>query len=145
MIQSHSPFAVPQSEQCISQNPCRYRWPVTYGSPQITLKASFDRRPLVTPGTAVHWSDDLGTSSTFYHYVATGGNAGPAFALMTGTTSSFGGSIDQTMGFENSYDCAGEYPCSWMEHHRDFRHGITALGSSLTLEDFVPFLPTGQI
>ena len=78
---------------------------VTYGSPQDNFEGVFlTDISLVTPGTAVLWSDDLSTSTTFFHYAATppASSFGGPFDDW-GHIQRFGGRVDQTLGFENSF------------------------------------------
>jgi len=116
---------------------------VTYGSPQDNFEGVFlTDVSLVTPGTAVHWSDDLGTSSTFYHYVAPGG-----YCLTSGCVDDwnhiqlFGGSIDQSLGFENSYATAPEnaHAPGWSTTGASDTWDYGFLGSSLTLQEPASF------
>ena len=78
---------------------------VTYGSPQDNFEGVFlTDVSLVTPGSAVHWSDDLATSTTFFHYAATppGSSFGGPFDDW-GHIQRFGGQVNQRLGFENSF------------------------------------------
>ena len=71
---------------------------VTYGSPQDNFEGVFlTDVSLVTPGTAVLWSDDLSTSTTFFHYAATppASSFGGPFDDW-GHIQRFGGRVDQT-------------------------------------------------
>ncbi|MFL2954674.1 MAG: hypothetical protein ACJZ56_04455, partial [Candidatus Thalassarchaeaceae archaeon] len=116
---------------------------VTYGSPQDNFEGVFlTDVSLITPGTAVHWSDDLGTSSSFYHYVAPGG-----YCSVGGCVDDwnhiqlFGGSIDQSLGFENSYATAPEnaHAPGWSTTGASDVWDYGFLGSSLTLQEPASF------
>lgn len=116
---------------------------VTYGSPQDNFEGVFlTDVSLVTPGTAVHWSDDLGTSTTFYHYVSTGG-----YCPLAGCVDDwnhiqlFGGSIDQSLGFENSYATAPEntHAPGWSTTGSSDTWNYGYLGTSLTLQEPASF------
>ena len=77
---------------------------VTYGSPQDNFEGVFLTDIHSYPGTAVLWSDDLSTSTTFFHYAATppASSFGGPFDDW-GHIQRFGGRVDQTLGFENSF------------------------------------------
>ena len=114
---------------------------VGYGTPQDNFEGLFITDvSLVTPGTSVHWSDDLGSSTTFFHYAAT-----PPSTSFGGPTDDwnhiqrFGGVIDQVLGFENSFATPpeSEHASGWS--HSGSTGGTTweygFPGSSLTLEE----------
>ena len=114
---------------------------VTYGSPQDNFEGVFlTDISLVTPGTAVLWSDDLSTSTTFFHYAATppASSFGGPFDDW-GHIQRFGGRVDQTLGFENSFATppSTEHASGWSHSGSTgattWDYGFP--GSSLTLSE----------
>ena len=77
---------------------------INYGSPQDNFEGVFVTDvSLVTPGVSVHWSDDLGSPTTFTHYAETPPQSSITGYDDWGHIQLFGGSIDRTLGFENSF------------------------------------------
>ena len=77
---------------------------INYGSPQDNFEGVFVTDvSLVTPGVSVHWSDDLGSPTTFTHYAETPPQSSITGSDDWGHIQLFGGSIDRTLGFENSF------------------------------------------